>query len=282
MYGLAFSAAGWLIEISDWSEFVPNQGHSREIVNAVRLALYPPFDATRTDIVNGSAPFRYKYLLYNHEGADITQDFDNIDQWFGEAQKKIIFGDPDAVPPIPQVSRENSATQPRHLPPELNEGMGLNYRAPLRRLLVPALSAPSASYVVLIHQLVALPSLRSGYPSLASLCLSPLLRLGRILLAFLPTFGRPPAVGLGSSFSSLAVSFVLRFHSIDRELEPLLVSVHAGHTQEGDLQALAQAQAELAGLNRELKRIESNRDSNVEETQGRSSRCATPRSSTNS
>jgi hypothetical protein len=63
-----------------------------------------------------------------------------------------------------QVSRETSATQPRHLPPGLNEG--------------PSLCCASSAHPV---------GLVCRSRSLA----------GGFLLAFLPTVGRPSAVGLG-------------------------------------------------------------------------------------
>ena len=78
--------------------------------------------------------------------------------------------------PIPQVSRETSATQPRHLPPGLNDGTypcGLCGQAARltaqsargSRCVVPARPTPSASYVVLVHWLVTLSprALRSGF-----------------------------------------------------------------------------------------------------------------------
>jgi hypothetical protein len=61
--------------------------------------------------------------------------------------------------------------------------------------VVPAHRAVSAFYAVFVHRLAGLPSLRSRHASWASPASVAATAASRILLAFLPTVGRPSAVG---------------------------------------------------------------------------------------
>ena len=88
------------------------------------------------------------------------------------------------------------------------------------RCVVPALPILSAFYAVLVHWLMAL--IRFAHPA-GWLCQSSPLRSGA---PSLPSHGRSP-------FRSWLQIVLWLFHSSDRGLEPLLVSVHAGHTQAG-------------------------------------------------
>lgn len=73
-----------------FSTWTPYGAHAAETVNAVRAALYPDTSQTRANIIGSAKPFRYKYLLFDLEGADITQNFDDIDQWFNQGDRDAI------------------------------------------------------------------------------------------------------------------------------------------------------------------------------------------------
>ncbi|MFT4639428.1 MAG: hypothetical protein ACI8T1_002753, partial [Verrucomicrobiales bacterium] len=109
--GMGFTAANWtetayvvpgntahlLMESSfgqPFAQWLPYEAHASEVYNTVHGALYPALGAFRSDIdktfANGGKPFRFKELLYDRKGADITQDFDNIAQWFGTAERAVI------------------------------------------------------------------------------------------------------------------------------------------------------------------------------------------------
>ncbi len=70
--------------------WLPYKTHASEVATTIREALYPDPSLPRNSIISGGKPFRYKFLLFDLDGADITQDFSDIDQWFTSADREAI------------------------------------------------------------------------------------------------------------------------------------------------------------------------------------------------
>ncbi len=73
-----------------FATWTPYGSFASDTVNAVRTTLYPDTSLPRAQIETSGKPFRYKFLLFDLDDSDITQDFDNIDQWFSRMEREAI------------------------------------------------------------------------------------------------------------------------------------------------------------------------------------------------
>ena len=69
-----------------------NRTYAAEVAAAVRLVLYPPPGALRPEVLNSSAAFRYKWLLFspNPGEVDVTTHFQNMTNWFGNPERRLV------------------------------------------------------------------------------------------------------------------------------------------------------------------------------------------------
>ncbi len=76
-----------------FSQWFPSETYAEPILASVKTALYPVTTAgsTRTSIKESGKPFRYKWLLYEGTGADVTAfDFDSSADLFTQTDREII------------------------------------------------------------------------------------------------------------------------------------------------------------------------------------------------
>ena len=104
----------------------------------------------------------------------------------------------------------------------------MNYRAPIRRLLVPAHQARTALYVVLVHRLAGLTPLRSVHEVSLRSFVKLLTQQGHSHSLLSAT--RSPAPPWPLLVLILFISVHFRFSH--KGLEPHLDCAHAGHTQD--------------------------------------------------
>lgn len=73
------------------AQWTPGATYAADVVAQVRAALYPAAGSTRTQVLASQAAFRYKALLFSppSSGADVSNYFESINQWFGEADRVI-------------------------------------------------------------------------------------------------------------------------------------------------------------------------------------------------
>ena len=66
--------------------------YAAQVVAQVRQALYPPRGTTRTNVINSTAAFRYKWLLFSPTPGetDVTTHFQNMGDWFGNPERAIV------------------------------------------------------------------------------------------------------------------------------------------------------------------------------------------------
>ena len=77
-----------------FSQWFPSDTYAAPILATVKDALYPNVtpSSTRQTIADSAKPFRYKYLLYNGTGTDVTAfDPSNMETWFTQADRNEIY-----------------------------------------------------------------------------------------------------------------------------------------------------------------------------------------------
>lgn len=76
-----------------FSQWYPSDTYGRDVVASVNEALYPDTSGatTRQGIEAGGKPFRYKWLLYQSTGTDVTAfDVTTVSNWFTQADRDAI------------------------------------------------------------------------------------------------------------------------------------------------------------------------------------------------
>ena len=76
-----------------FSQWYPSDTYAPPIIASVTLALYPTITpaTTRAAIEGSGKPFRYKWLLYNGTGSDVTSfDATSVADWFTQADRDSI------------------------------------------------------------------------------------------------------------------------------------------------------------------------------------------------
>jgi hypothetical protein len=74
-----------------FSQWTPGDTYAADVVAQVRAALYPAAGSTRTQVLQSTAAFRYKTLLFTPDGTDtdVTNYFTKIGEWFDEDDRVL-------------------------------------------------------------------------------------------------------------------------------------------------------------------------------------------------
>ncbi len=70
----------------------PSSTYAAQVVAQVRSVLYPPSASTRANVMNSTAAFRYKWLLFSPTPGeiDVTTHFQSMSNWFGAPERTLV------------------------------------------------------------------------------------------------------------------------------------------------------------------------------------------------